>query len=130
MDLWTIQMAQWRVARDLKIPLLDTTIKSGDRVFAPSWDIVEQVKEGTLSQLAYTELYTQLMRDSYRVNQLRWIEVCQMPVVAISCYCPDGDFCHRHVLAEMFKRVCQHQKITFTLKGELTKRHRPELGEG
>ena len=120
MELWTIQMAQWRTARDLGIPFLDTTVKSGDKVFAPTWDIVMGVKNGSVSEAAYTEEYRRLMRVSYRSHQPRWLELCNMSVVAISCYCPDGCFCHRYLLAGYLEDVCSRHEIPFILKGELT----------
>lgn len=122
MKLWTVQMSQWRVARDREIPFLDTTVKSGDRVFAPSWDIVTKVKAHEITPEQYTEQYTRMMRNSYVQNHARWMEVCQMERVAISCYCPEGVFCHRHVLADMFAQVCRKHKIEFKLEGELTRR--------
>lgn len=119
MMLYTIQMAQWRLAQKLEIPMIDTTIKSGEKTFQPSWEIVTAVKSGVISPEVYTEEYLQIMRDSYKNNRSRWLEVCNMPVVAIACYCPDGQFCHRHVLATCFKYVCRKNGLPFELKGEL-----------
>jgi hypothetical protein len=121
MELWTIQMAQWRTAKDLGIPFLDTTVKSGDKVFAPTWDIVTGVKSGAISEATYTEEYKRLMRASYRSHQSRWLSLCESPVVAISCYCPEGQFCHRHLLAGYLENVCNKHAIPFVLKGELTR---------
>jgi len=122
MDLWTIQMAKWRIARDLEITFLDTTVKSGDSVFAPSWEIVLGVKSGAITPDEYTVVYTQLMRESYRNNKQRWLEVANTEQVAFACYCPEGHFCHRHILAHMFDRVCQQNGIRFKLRGELSRR--------
>lgn len=121
MELWTIQLANYRLAKQLDIPLIDTTVKSGESTFAPSWDIVTGVKSGKIIEEQYTQEYTQLMRSSFVRNPSRWIEVCLMPKVAVSCYCSPGKFCHRHLLAEMFEKICTIRGIPFELKGELLK---------
>lgn len=125
MRLYTIQLSQWRLAKELDIPLLDTTVKSGvaagNGLFTPTWEIVTGVKSGEITEAEYTEQYLILMRESYLNNRQRWLDVCQMPVVAIACYCPPGTFCHRHLLADCFERVCLRQGIAFTHEGELTR---------
>jgi len=115
-------MAKWRIARDQEIPFLDTTVKSGDKVFAPSWQIVMDVKAKIITPDEYTVHYTAMMRESYTHNKERWLEVCNMKQVAIACYCEEGHFCHRHVLAYMFQRVCHQHGISFKLRGELSRR--------
>lgn len=120
MELWTIQLSQWRVAQRLAIPLIDTTVKSGDPVFAPTWEIVTAVKSGRITQQQYTEHYLSLMRKSWLNNRQRWLDLCHQDTAAIACYCAQGVFCHRHLLAEYLKRVCVSQDIPFVLKGELT----------
>ena len=41
---------------------LDITVKSGDRTFAPTWDMVMDYKSGKITQEEYTEMYYDLMR--------------------------------------------------------------------
>lgn len=118
MDLWTIQLSKGRKAEAAGIPVLNTTVKNGDKVFAPTWEIVLSVKNGSITPLQYTEVYNQLMRDSYNRHRGRWIEVCSMPIVAVSCFCPDGKFCHRHLLADMFIRVCNKHGLPVRHLGE------------
>ena len=83
---------------------LDVTVKSGDGVFAPTWEMVMGSKEGRMSQKEYTDCYYVMMRDSYRWNRARWNEVLGMDEVILACYCRGGWFCHRHLLKDMLVR--------------------------
>lgn len=121
MKIWTIQIAQWREAKRLGIPLLDTTFKSGDPVFAPPMQLVLDYKAELISQSQYTEAYLAHMRASWLTNQPRWLEVVSMTEVALACYCAADRFCHRHLLTDMFVKTCQHQGIDVQLMGELRK---------
>jgi uncharacterized protein YeaO (DUF488 family) len=119
-QVWTIQLARAKAAAKLGVPVLNTTVKCGDLTFAPTWEIVMDVKHGRISQETYTERYTQLMRESYKRYRAAWLEVADMPTVAIACMCPPGKFCHRHLLADMFKAVCLKTGRNCILRGEWT----------
>jgi len=119
MELWTIQLAQWRAAKARGVPLIDTTVKSGDPVFAPNWTIVQGVKANMITEQEYTERYLDLMRSSFKQNRPRWLTLCSMEQVAIACYCPVGVFCHRHLLANMIEKVCSAHGLPFQAMGEL-----------
>ena len=121
MELHTAQIAQWRTANERKLYFIDTTVKSGDSVFAPTWDIVMDHKSGRITDEEYTEVYRRIMRASYLRDPERWLEVCQMEHVCIACYCPRGKFCHRHILAGYLEKVCYKLNIPFTMRGELIK---------
>lgn len=119
MELYTLQMAKWRVAKAQGILTLDTTMKTGEEVFAPHRQMVYDVKAGRITEAQYTEMYYRKMRESYRDARHRWIEVCQLERLAIMCYCPEGVFCHRHLLRKYFEPVCVGNDIPFTYMGEL-----------
>lgn len=126
MRLYTLQMAKWRKAKELGIPVLDTTVKSGELTFAPSWQIVRAVKDGvSLSGIHvspeqdYIDRYKVLMNESWRNNQARWLEVAAMPDVALMCYCKAGDFCHRILLIKYFESLCAKYGIPFEYMGEI-----------
>lgn len=118
MEVWTIQLAKAKQAEKVGIPILNTTIKCGELTFAPTWEIVLAVKAGTITQEQYTTSYTNLMRWSFKTNRDRWLEVANMPVVAVACMCKEGVFCHRHLLVKMFESVCNKSGIPFKLLGE------------
>lgn len=125
MHLFTTQMSKWRQLKDRQIEFIDTTVKSGERFLAPTWDIVMGIKAGGgLSEQEYTTRYLDLMRRSYVAHQDQWLRLIHIEhPVAIACYCPywvDGQrkFCHRHLLKDILDRVCQAHQVDFTFYGE------------
>lgn len=119
MIVYTVQLAKWRTCEKLGIPLLDTTTKSGNPLFAPGWDIVMDVKSNKITPEQYTEVYLERMRQSYRDNPKAWHDCIAQPTVAVACYCAAGKFCHRHLLVDIFGKLCNHLKQPFEYKGEL-----------
>ena len=80
--------------------VLDVTVKSGDKVFAPTWKMVKGYLNSSMTEEEYTNLYHGMMRDSFVKNSARWKQICQYEKVALACYCKPGDFCHRHLLKQ------------------------------
>lgn len=80
---------------------LDTTVKSGDKTFAPTWEMVMGHKQGKISDEEYVQKYYDMMRDSYQENRHRWDETLSMEEVILACYCRPDSFCHRYLLKEM-----------------------------
>jgi hypothetical protein len=102
LHIYTIQISAAHRLRLTQDPrYLDTTVKSGDKAFAPTWKMVMGVKEGRISEEEYTREYLDRMRESYRNNRQRWDEVLGMDEVLLACYCPAGSFCHRYLLRDM-----------------------------
>lgn len=120
-DLFTVQMARWRQLKERNIELIDTTAKSGNRAFAPSWDMVLNHKQQNLSDEAYTAAYVDRMRYSYLHYPEDWNRLlgAQGPV-AIACYCSSvpGTFCHRHILKDIIEKICLSRGIPFRYYGE------------
>lgn len=101
--------------------LLDATVKTGDKLFAPSWQIVTDVKSGRITEEEYTRQYTAQMRASYKSHKFHWLEQLKQEHLAIACFCPPECFCHRHILAKMFEAVGKAEGIEVKLMGEITK---------
>lgn len=120
MDLYTVQLSQWRIVSKLGIPLLNTTVKSGIKAFAPSWEIVMDVKRGIITPEQYTDIYHELMEQSLQQQPAVWEETLALEQVAIACYCRPGLFCHRHLLAKLFERECAKRSIRCVVRGEIT----------
>ena len=97
---------------------LDITVKSGDRAFAPTWEMVMGYKNGSISATEYRKLYIALMRVSYVEHKQRWLEVLGMDNVTFCCYCRAGDFCHRAILAELFAAVGKANNVPVEVCGE------------
>lgn len=120
MELATIQIGRWKLARDRQFQLIDTTVKSGHDIFAPTWHMVMSHKDGTLSDEGYTREYQQRMYESMRQNGDQWMQYVHSDTpMALGCYCKPGAFCHRHLLVKLFERICLKHQIPFLYYGEL-----------
>ncbi len=102
-----------------KLIFVDTTVKSGNPVFAPTWDIVLGVKQSRITEETYTQQYKHLMSMSYITNKDAWLELFyyERPVV-LCCYCEDGKFCHRHLLIKYVAQVAKLNSLPFHFLGE------------
>lgn len=118
MILYTAPMWKWKGAEALLIPFVDVTVKSGEKLFAPEWDFLMKYKQDQ-DEEAYIEKFIPLMRESYRHNTEEWLEYLNQEAIVIACYCAAGKFCHRHLLVDIFQKVCEHHDIPFEYRGEL-----------
>jgi len=122
MQLWTCQMAKWRKAKEADIVLFDTTVKSGLPVFAPTWEMVGWIKQNPNDldqQERYTRAYQQLMRKSWTEHRADWEYLLGLERVAIACYCPPGQYCHRLLLKDYLIATGERLGITVEYQGEL-----------
>lgn len=120
MELFTIAISRWRVARQYKIEMVDTTVKGKNPLFAPTWDLVMGSKQGEITPEEYRIQYRRLMIDSWKRYRPQWEEFLRREdPVAIACYCPAGAFCHRLVLKDIFEELCGLLNIEFRYYGEL-----------
>lgn len=108
--------------QERNIPLVDTTVKSGNKAFAPSWDIVQAHKLSDHSKeadMTYLDVYVPMMRFSYKHNLSEWLKLFDAPEVALGCYCKPGAFCHRHVLVDLLEAVAKKHGLAFSRGGEV-----------
>ncbi|MNC08969.1 hypothetical protein D3C75_565810 [compost metagenome] len=62
-------------------------------------------KRRKISNDEYKKMYIDLMRKSRKENPERWNEVLSMKRVVLVCYCEEGLFCHRILLAKMLEKL-------------------------
>jgi hypothetical protein len=117
--VYTIQMGKWRVAQALKIPFKDITVKSGDPIFAPDWDMVLGHRDGKITDAEYTKKYYEKMLRMYNQYRPEWDELLAKPTVAISCYCSANKFCHRHILREIIEKILNKRELPYQYGGEI-----------
>lgn len=119
LDIYTGQIAKSKAYRSSGLRVIDTTVKSGDKVFAPTWQIVLDVKKGAITPEEYTVVYHRMMQESYANNNQHWrnLLLSKEPVV-ICCYCAAGKFCHRHLLIEYLLKAAINFNIGVNFKGE------------
>lgn len=107
MVIYTYQLAHWRRLKPGVVPLLDTTVKTGESRLAPTWGMVVDVKAGRISEAEYTHRYRAIL-DYWWFQDLEfWDDLLNTPVIALGCYCPAGAFCHRHLLVEFLRSVTE-----------------------
>lgn len=119
MEVSTIQMAQWRKAEPLGFEIIDTTVRSGIKAFAPTWDMVTKHKTRVMSDEEYTKLFNDMMGKSMVLNAVVWRETMKKPKITLACYCSPDKFCHRHLLVKLFESYCNAHDIPFRYLGEI-----------
>ena len=68
--------------------------------FSPTWEMVNDYKEGVISERQYRHMYFELMVNSLGRNYPFWTDVLNKPRVTLVCYCAPGKFCHRVLMAK------------------------------
>jgi hypothetical protein len=111
--------------------LLDCTAKSGKgigKVFAPTWNLLMDSKEGRRTWPEYTEGFYELLRERYAspLHRKAFEEVLNSnKTVVFTCYCNDvyeNHHCHRFLLVDIFRKLAESRGITFEYIGEFGKR--------
>ncbi len=125
--VFTMQVGKWRLAKDRDIKIMDTTVKSGYSIFAPTWDMVLGHKNGSMDDDTYSRLYRDMLVRSWTENRQKWMDFLQSDdQFALACYCKAGVFCHRHLLIKFLSQLCNQLGIHFEYYGELTDEPLPE----
>lgn len=83
-------------------------------------------KKGELSEQSYTELYEDKMVESRGLFRAAWDRLSAYPYAAFACYCPAGQFCHRHLFVHHAKTHLEGMGWRVKLMGEITKDHFPK----
>lgn len=121
----TVQLAQWRRLKPLD-GLVDITVKSGLVCLAPTWDMLNSLRAGQMTEEQYREHYTNLTVARIRSNPHYYRELfiellVGRRAIVFACYCRFGKFCHRNVLIEdVLPQVAELLKIDFEYQGEVT----------
>lgn len=107
MDIYT---AQYRYAG---IDRMNITVKSSvhpGNVFAPTWDMVKEYKDKTLTPWDYAVKYFSLLMnravhtDGTFRSALRDITTHHNQITLV-CFCPAGEFCHRILAARLLENM-------------------------
>lgn len=137
MRVFTVQMANHRLVKEQNIKLIDTTVKSGDPAFAPTWDMVKLIKDNTVdgkttvdAMATYTCLYKDMMKVSQSNNPKLWMGLFHDGDIAVACYCKAGQFCHRHLLVEMLTEYAMANSLSIEPSGEIMSASYVPTGDG
>jgi len=86
---------------------LDITVKGNcpaGKLYAPTWDMVNRIKSGLLTEEGYTQEYYDLLirrwkkSETNRQEMLTFVKMITDRDITVVCFCPRGAFCHRHLL--------------------------------
>jgi len=94
--------------------VIDITVKSGIRMFAPTWDMVMGHKDGNMSEAEYTSIYHNMMKRSYVNNKASWealLLTLSTKPIALACFCRPDNFCHRNLLKGYLLKVAKKMEI-------------------
>jgi uncharacterized protein YeaO (DUF488 family) len=117
--IFTVQMGLYRYARDMNIPLVDITAKSGIKEFAPDWDFLLAYKNGEISVTEYTRRYHAKVIGNLEQDKTLWECFLHQPTIALACYCKAGDFCHRYLFTNLLTHYLQQNGKIVIYQGEL-----------
>lgn len=118
MELYTIQMAQWRRCAPLGILFVDTTFKK-ETAFSPTKQMVHAYKYGSMSQEEYTERYNAMLAKSQEELPHEWEALFEQDKVAIGCMCRAGVFCHRHLCKDKILAYAEEHGLPCVYMGEI-----------
>jgi uncharacterized protein YeaO (DUF488 family) len=97
---------------------VDITRSTGDTAFAPSWELLNALKSGRIAWDEYRRRYRIEMRRSYAALPRAWAELIDRAEVTLCCYCAPGKNCHRLLLVEILRDICERLGIPFEYGGE------------
>lgn len=119
MKFYTTTVYSWRKIKKLDIPFLDTTVKTGNKLFAPTWPLLTKYQNGFITDEEYTKCYYELMRESYVNNKEEWGKLFEHETLAIACYCKAGAFCHRLLLKDILLAIAKSKGGDIEYLGEI-----------
>jgi len=79
---------------------LDITVKGQDpvgKIFAPTWDMVMGVKNGTMTQETYIHQYLQILANIPLSYPDQLAKITTSSKIVLLCYCAQYNFCHRNL---------------------------------
>jgi hypothetical protein len=117
----TIYTAQMRIDDHNAI---DITVKSANtplgRALAPTWEMVNGLREGRITDEEYTEKYLALLRQRYAQDNNLFHELLRDNTrIVLKCYCPPDTFCHRLIAKDVLIKIAEHIGIQATFGGEI-----------
>ncbi len=101
---------------------LDITLRSAlpeGRCLAPDdWNMVNGVKDGTISWEDYSTYYRTLIWERYMADPTPFLYILLRPSMTLCCYCTDHEQCHRTLAAAALKWMAEQHSVEVELAGE------------
>ena len=76
-------------------------------IFAPSWRLLKEYKDGYITYQEFKERYLNEMRYLYRTTTIlqEFAKECMQESVVLCCYCKSDEFCARAILKEILEKI-------------------------
>jgi len=87
----------------------DITVKGNcevGKLYAPTWNMVSGIKNGTLTHEEYTAQYYNLLIQRWATSGEEMISIVDKvrnQDVTLVCFCPTNTFCHRYLLVKFLQ---------------------------
>jgi hypothetical protein len=95
---------------------VDVTLSTGEKLVAPTWNMIRGVKSGKITESEYTVMYNVILTCAAREHKEEFVSLFKkVDYVILGCYCPPGAFCHRTLLSQF---LVEYFKAEFG--GEIT----------
>lgn len=67
----------------------------------PSWNLINQIRSGIITQEQYTKRYLKNFDKHAFFEELLALKE---PLITLCCWEKKGNFCHRHILADIIRK--------------------------
>lgn len=118
LHVFTGRVSDHRHWRGIDTLFLDTTLMSGDPVFAPTGNILWPYKRGEINEDQYTQGFYRVIKQRIEEDYKPWHWLINQESVCLACYCAHGKFCHRHLLKRPIEYLCRKEGIKYIDEGE------------
>lgn len=103
-----------RIGEKVKGKVIDITVKNnGGNCFAPTWGLVMDFKNGSITWEQYETKYMELIRLRMQTRMKEFREIAEMVIkedICLACFCKDERFCHRRLAKEILLRLMEKQE--------------------
>lgn len=125
-NIFTLQMSQWRIVKDEPFSLMDVTFMSKNKdykkLFAPpTFNLVRDFKAGKISKGMYLKRYRAHIYKTSRDYRDLWLEALDQKNLVLMCFCKNPSECHRTYLKEYMIEFARENGFEVGLSGEITK---------
>lgn len=124
-EKWQIGTSRINYRKKQNQQVLNITIGSGygaGKLYAPTWEMVNASKEGSISWNEYKRQYVGLMKQRYFTNKRLFLSIFNSKEIILCCYCKDTHLttrhCHRYILVDIFSMLARLKGIEFEYTGE------------
>lgn len=98
------------------------TVKYKMKELAPSWDLLNKFRQELITEEDYVRIYNeQLSKLNAKVIYSRLMQMTGGKEPILMCHCGKEYFCHRHLVAEWFKKELGISVTEYNCKDKIAK---------